>query len=48
MHEAHQKVVSTAMALEEEIERLHQMRACSQSTVTSKSQDHWEVGRTRV
>ena len=39
MREAHQKAVSAAMALEEEIERLCQMRAHSQSTVRSKIRD---------
>ena len=41
MHEAHQKVLSTAAALEEEIERLSWMRAHSQSGVRLRSQDHW-------
>ena len=44
MCKAHQKVVSAAMDLEEEIERLCQIRAHSQSTVRSKSQDCQMLG----
>ena len=40
MCKAHQKALSAAMALEEEIERLCQTRGHSQSTVRSKSWDH--------
>ena len=41
MHKAHQQALSAMMALEEEIERLGQMRACSQSRVKLRSQDNW-------
>ena len=40
MHEAHQKALSATMALEEEIERLSQMRARSQLGVRLRSWDH--------
>ena len=40
MCKAHQQALSTAMALEEEIERLGQMKAHSQSRVRLRSQDH--------
>ena len=39
MCKAHQQALSTTMALEEEIERLGQMRACSQSRMKLRSQD---------
>ena len=39
MCKVHHKALSTTTALEEEIERLSQMRACSQSRVKSSSQD---------
>ena len=40
MYKAHQKVLSAVMALEEEIERLSQMRAHSHLRVRLRSQDH--------
>ena len=39
MHKVHQKALSATTALEDEIERLSRMRACSQSGVISRSQD---------
>ena len=50
MCKAHWKVLSTMTTLEEEIERLSRMRACSWSRVRSRSQDCWrskERGRKR-
>ena len=41
MCEVHQQALSAMMALEEEIERLSQMRECSQSGVRSRSRDGW-------
>ena len=50
MHEAHQRVLSTAATLEEEIERLSWMRACLWSRGKLRSWDHQrsrEIGRKR-
>ena len=50
MHKVHQKVLSTMTTLEEEIERLSQMRAHSRSRMRSRSWDHQrskERGRKR-
>ena len=44
MHEAHQKALSAMMALEEEIERLSQMRTHSQSGVRLRS---WDCQRSK-
>ena len=41
MHKAHQRVLSSATILEEEIERLSRMRAHSWLRVRSRSQDCW-------
>ena len=41
MWEVHQKALSVAAALEGEIERLSNMRACPRSRVRSRSWDHW-------
>ena len=47
VQEAHQKVLSAVMALEEEIEKLKQMRAHSQSEVRSRSWDCWRAKEER-
>ena len=39
VHEVHQKALSAAATLEEEIEKLHQIRGHSQSEVKPKSRD---------
>ena len=44
MREAHQQALSTVAALEEEIGRLDQIRACSQSRVRSRS---WDCQRSK-
>ena len=41
MHKAHQKALSTAATLEEEIEKLHWMKVCSISEGRPWSRDHW-------
>ena len=41
VQEAHQKALSAAATLEEEIERLHQIRGCSQLGVRPKSRHRW-------
>ena len=41
VHEVHPKVLSATATLEEEIEKLHQIRGHSQLEVRPKSQDHW-------
>ena len=39
MHKAHQKALSTAATLEEEIEKLHRMKACSGSKQRHRDRD---------
>ena len=43
VHKVHQKALSAAAALEEEIEKLHQMKSCFQSELRPRSWDHWRL-----
>ena len=43
VHEVHQKALSAAATLEEEIEKLHRMKSHFQSEVRPRNWDHWRL-----